>query len=156
VLFRSDEPTIGLDVISKQQIRNALLELNLARGTTLVLTSHDSEDIKFVCRRALVVNRGTVCFDDSIESIAKRFLTHKKLKLVFEENEAPSLTIPGVEVLTRQGNELELSLDERYLSSSQVIKMLLEKYEVRDFSISHPSMDEIIWAVFTETNKAIN
>ena len=151
-----DEPTIGLDVISKQQIRNALLGLNLARSTTLVLTSHDSEDIKFVCRRALVVNHGTVCFDDSIEAIAKKFLVHKKLKLTFEGNEAPSLNIPGVEMLAHRGNELELAVDERYTSCSQIIKMLLEKYEVLDFAISNPSMDEIIWAVFTETNKAID
>lgn len=150
-----DEPTIGLDILSKQQIRDALQGLNKQHGTTLMLSSHDSGDIEFVCNRAIVVNHGTIWFDDSIEAIRKKFLTRKNLKVVFAGSETPRFELPdGVELLSQQSNELVLAVDEHKIISSQLMKRLISKHDVMDFSVANPTMDEIISAVFKATNDA--
>lgn len=88
VLFL-DEPTIGLDILAKQKIRAFLRELPARLGTTLLLTSHDMDDIEEVCDRVIVINRGTLVHDGPMEALLRKYQTVRYLRLVWDEGVTP-------------------------------------------------------------------
>lgn len=83
VLFL-DEPTIGLDSVASKQIRGFLREINEAKGTTIMLTSHYMEDIKALCSRSVVINHGSKIYDGNTEQLFERYQKHKKISLTFD------------------------------------------------------------------------
>ena len=76
-----DEPTIGLDVVAKQHIRQHIREVNEREGTTVFLTSHDAGDVEHLCRRVIMINHGTVVFDNSVTALKRQFLRSKRIEL---------------------------------------------------------------------------
>src|SRR5215472_12706124 len=97
VLFL-DEPTIGLDVIARQELRDLICEWNEREGVTVFLTSHDAGDIERVARRVIVINHGGVVFDDKVSNLRRRYLGSKLLSVRFQ-SPASSIMLPGVTVL---------------------------------------------------------
>src|SRR5688572_15740051 len=88
VLFL-DEPTIGLDLLAKQRFRELLVHLNEVASTTIFLTSHDVADIEHVARRAIVINHGSVIYDDDVASMRRTLLARKLIEVAFAEEVAP-------------------------------------------------------------------
>ncbi|EJR91886.1 hypothetical protein IKE_06359 [Bacillus cereus VD196] len=151
VLFL-DEPTIGLDVVGKKKIREALLTMNREFNTTIILTSHDSGDIELLCQKAIVINQGSIIFNDSLEVLNERFFTHKKVHVRFKNSKIPKLTQLGIEVLQVNENEMEFKVDVRKHSCTKIIQEIMNDFDVEDFTISNPTMDEIIHQIFTSQN----
>jgi ABC-2 type transport system ATP-binding protein len=81
-----DEPTIGLDVTMKAKIRELVLELNRIRNTTVILTTHDIGDVDALCERVIIIDKGAVLYDDSIEDLRRYFGNHQMPKIVFDES----------------------------------------------------------------------
>ena len=91
-----DEPTIGLDVVSKGRLREFLRALNQERGTTLLLTTHDLQDIEALCRRVIVIDHGTAVFDGALDDLHRHGGSTRTL-VVDLVDEAPPISIPGAD-----------------------------------------------------------
>lgn len=142
VLFL-DEPTIGLDVIAKQTIRDLILRLNQEEGTTVLLTSHDAGDVEQVCRRAIVINHGRLMFDDSVATLRREFLGSKVIDLVLSE-QTPPLEYPGVRCVEHDSYRMRLEVDTEQQQLDLVVARLVSRLPVADITISDPPMEEVI------------
>ncbi|OLR26827.1 ABC transporter ATP-binding protein [Bacillus cereus] len=151
VLFL-DEPTIGLDVVGKRKIREALLAMNKEFNTTIILTSHDSGDIELLCQKAIVINKGHIIFNDSLNVLKKQFLKNQRVYMRFENNNIPKLAHTGIEVLKSYKNEIEFKIDTQKQSYTKIIREIMNDFRVEDFTIVNPSMEEIIHQIFTTKN----
>ncbi|MBD2861907.1 ABC transporter ATP-binding protein [Paenibacillus oceani] len=142
-----DEPTIGLDVVVKQRIREMLREMNETERMTVFLTSHDSGDIEQLCSRAIVINHGQIVLDDKVSSLKRLYLTRKTIDLVLRE-EAEPFPYPGVEQLLRSGRRLKLSVDTSRTSIEEVLAQLVGRYRLDDVTIEDPPMEEVISHIY--------
>ncbi|MFC5448627.1 ABC transporter ATP-binding protein [Paenibacillus aestuarii] len=143
-----DEPTIGLDVVVKQRIRELVNELNREEGTTLFLTSHDAGDVERLCDRAIVINGGRMIFDDRVELMKRRFLTHKTVQLVLHE-EPGALLMPGVQEQERDGVKVTLSVDMGVTSIEAVLSHIMAEHRLVDVTVEDPPMEEIITKMYS-------
>jgi len=145
VLFL-DEPTVGLDVIAKAEVREVIREAN-AQGATVFLTSHDAGDIEVLAHRAVVIDRGRVVFDGKVSSLRRRWLTDKVVELRSEQEVTPP-DLPGVTVekVSRYGLRLRFSTQE--VAVAGVVAQLLAAYPVHDITISDPPLESVIAAIY--------
>ena len=148
-LLLLDEPTIGLDVVIRQRIRDLIAEVNRERGVTVFLTSHDTGDIEKVCRRAVVINHGRIVWDGAVGELRGSLLATKimdlKLEapLVFEE---PNVTIRHAGRYTAT-----LEVDTRRTRIEAVVRAILKRNTVLDITISDPPMEEVIAALYARS-----
>ena len=144
VLFL-DEPTIGLDLLAKQRFRELLVRLNEEKGTTIFLTSHDVADIEHVARRAIVINHGSVIYDDRVAAMRRTLLAHK----VVEVGLAGPVTAPdGATVLEQTPSTLRLSVDTAATGIAGVLDALLRTGNVADISVVDPPLEEVIAEIY--------
>ncbi|TDF97520.1 ABC transporter ATP-binding protein [Paenibacillus piri] len=144
-----DEPTIGLDVIVKQKIRELIREMNSEEGTTVFLTSHDAGDIEQLCKRAVVINHGQVILDEGVERMKRELLTEKTIRLQLQEP-GPPFRFPGVEVLRQEGGAMELSVETVTAGIEQVLAHIVSHYRVVDVTIEDPPMEQIITHIYAK------
>jgi viologen exporter family transport system ATP-binding protein len=143
-----DEPTIGLDVIAKQHIRQHIRELNEREGTTVFLTSHDAGDVEQLCRRVVVINHGIVVFDDSLNAMRQQFLRNRKriaLKLLAP---VPAIELPGMRLVHQDEYQLSVEIDTSVLPIETAVAELMNGARVADISIEDPPLEEIIAAIY--------
>lgn len=150
-----DEPTIGLDLIVKERIREFIKEQNRASGTTVVLTTHDLGDIEELCKRVIIIDAGHVIYDGSIETIKNRFGKYREI--TFETFSAPKeaqLDLPpGAEIILAEPRKLSVRFDRTMITASGVAATLMNQLEVQDFSLSEPDLGSIIKQIY---NGALN
>ena len=145
VLFL-DEPTIGLDVVVKQTIRDLILKINQEEKTTIFLTSHDAGDIEKICRRAIVINHGTIVLDDSIKNLKYSFSSKKMIDLRLEN--PFTLDLAGVTVLKRKDYSAKIEIDLKKISLEEAIDRIVRENRILDITISNPPMEEIIASIY--------
>ncbi len=145
VLFL-DEPTVGLDVIAKAEVREVIREANQG-GATVFLTSHDAGDIESIARRAIVIDHGAIVFDGKVSSLRRQWLTDKVVELRSEEEVTPP-EMPGVVVEKASRYGLRLRFSAQDLPVRQVVADLLERYPVYDITISDPPLESVIAAIY--------
>lgn len=148
-----DEPTIGLDVIVKQKIRELILEMNREEGTTLFLTSHDSGDIEQLCRRAIVINHGEIILDQRVSRMKRDYLTYKTIGLRLKER-AEAVALPGVRILKQTDAGFKLIVDTAVIGIEEVLGYIVSHCRVEDVTIEDPPMEEIIARIYERTGKA--
>ena len=143
-----DEPTIGLDVVVKQAIRELIIRRNKEHGTTVFLTSHDPADIEQICRRAVVIDHGTVVLDLPVEKMRKDYLAEKRIEVVFNTPQIiPAMR--GVTVFTDTGGlRAALTVDSHVCPIAGVMERLSSTGNVQDITIGNPPMEDIISAIF--------
>ena len=144
-----DEPTIGLDVVAKEAIRNFIARVNAERGTTFILTTHDLADVERLCRRIVLIDDGRVIYDGSIERIKDQYGTHRTLVVELCEP-AAAFAIPGAEVESHVGDVVRLRFDRKDTSADQLIRRVTEAYCVTDVSIEEPELESIIRRIYVE------
>ncbi|MGI8587501.1 MAG: ABC transporter ATP-binding protein [Chloroflexia bacterium] len=148
VLFL-DEPTIGLDVVSKQRIRDLIRRLNREEQVTVFLTSHDAGDIEQLCKRVIVINHGTLILNTSVSTLRRRFLQHKIIALKLQDPvPAEGLQLPGTTVLKTSTYGARLQVDTTVTGIDTVIGKLLGQYQVADITIEDPPLEQIIAAIY--------
>src|SRR5437868_6179967 len=172
-----DEPTIGLDVIAKQRIRDLIGQLNAEEGVTVFLTSHDAGDIEQVCRRAVVINHGEMILDAPVAKMKRDYLKVKTVDLLLEEPAAtllktdtesgeqrlsvqlPSsiheemLVTEGIQVLKAKGHGLKLEIDTSRCPLEPIIAAIMQHCHILDMTISDPPMEEIIARIYGEKGR---
>jgi ABC-2 type transport system ATP-binding protein len=146
VLFL-DEPTIGLDLLAKQRFRELLVRLNTERGTTTFLTSHDVADIEHVARRAIVINHGSVIYDDEVAAMRRALLATKIVEVGLGRPTAPIDRL-GVRVLEHSDTALKLVVDTTSTSIRAVLDDLLETTAVADISVVDPPLEQVIAEIY--------
>jgi ABC-2 type transport system ATP-binding protein len=145
-----DEPTIGLDVVAKQQIREAIRTLNETENTTIFLTSHDAGDVESLCRRVIVINHGRIIFDDRTSVLKRQFLRRKIIDVRFAERLTGPFALPGVTVLKQGSHGVKLEFDSREQPVQQVIQQLMAGHPCTDINVSDPPMEEVIREIYQE------
>ncbi len=148
-----DEPTIGLDVVVKQKIRDLILEINAQHNTTIFLTSHDAGDIEKICRRAMIIDHGRIVLDESIKNLKYNYLNRKIVAARFnEEREIADIEcISGVDIIKKTEYAASLHVDTKQVPIGQVVSLLSEGGGVADITIQDPPMEEIITEIFKKT-----
>lgn len=144
-----DEPTIGLDVVAKQQIRTAIKTLNEEEGTTIFLTSHDAGDIESLCRRVIVINHGTIIFDDKTSKLRRDYLQRKVVEVRFGEALTAPFVIAGVETLKQSSHGLKLAFDGGDIPVESVLEQIIATHPVNDITISDPPLEEVISKIYS-------
>ncbi len=145
-----DEPTIGLDVIAKQQIRDVIKYFNEKEDVTIFLTSHDAGDIEALAHRTIVINFGEIVFDDSTDQFKKNYIKSKAIEL-FTSNEIKNFDFHGGKILSQTKFSLKIELDTAANSIDKLLDYAIKNYDIKDINISDPSMEEIITAIYKET-----
>ncbi|MFN2461641.1 MAG: ATP-binding cassette domain-containing protein [Candidatus Velthaea sp.] len=144
-----DEPTIGLDVVAKEAIRTFIAAANAERGTTFILTTHDLADVERLCRRIVLIDRGTLVYDGEVERLKERYGTHRTLVVELGEP-YPSLEVAGADVTEHDGAAARLRFDRRTTSAEALIRRLTERYRVNDISIEEPDLEGIIRGIYVD------
>lgn len=149
-----DEPTIGLDVVVKQKIRELIREMNREEGTTLFLTSHDAGDIEQLCRRAVVINGGDIILDQKVSRMKRDYLTYKTIELRLKETHTNGpVRLPGVRVDKHKGTGMKLNVDTSVIGIEEVLGHIVANYRVEDVTIEDPPMEEIITRIYERTGR---
>ena len=138
-----DEPTIGLDIIAKDKIREFILEMNRS-GVTIILTTHDLAEVERLAQRVILINHGTIVFDNGIESLKSHFGAKKIFSLAtrepFEFKAQPGLTL--LRQLSPTDIELECDID--IIDLATVIRDIAEQYGIRDLSIQALPIEQVV------------
>ena len=146
VLFL-DEPTIGLDVVMQKKLREFLKEYNKKYRATIILTSHYMDDVKELCKRVVLINEGTLVFDDSLDKLIKTVANHKLLTVILDKPvERKELEIIG------KVNEYEFPKAVISIKRSEAVKKsieVIEKFGVTDLNIEEPKIEDVIREVFS-------
>jgi ABC-2 type transport system ATP-binding protein len=151
-LLLLDEPSIGLDVVAKQRIRDTVRRMSEEEGVGVLLTSHDAGDIEALCKRVIVVNHGRIVYQDRVSAMKRRYLTRKVVGVRFLEAVAPDFEVPGAEILKRGkgGFGLKLAFETRETPVDAVLGALSAAGTIVDVTISDPSLEEVIRTIYEE------
>ncbi|WP_295658453.1 ATP-binding cassette domain-containing protein [uncultured Nocardioides sp.] len=144
-----DEPTIGLDVVSKGRLREFLRTLNAERGTTLLLTTHDLQDIEALCDRVIVIDHGTLAYDGTLAGLHGRGGSMRTL-VVDLVDEAPAISVPGASVRRVEGPRQWLSFPAD-ASAAPVVAAVAASYAVADLSIQEPDIEDVIRELYSRS-----
>jgi ABC-2 type transport system ATP-binding protein len=139
-----DEPTIGLDIMVKDQFRALIKEFNQEYGTTVVMTSHDIGDIEELCQQIVIIDAGKLVYNGSLKEVKERFGAFRTITFEVSDGAAAVTAPPGATVVRRDGATLGLRFDRRRTSASQVVGTVMSQAEVRDFTLSEPSLESIV------------
>jgi ABC-2 type transport system ATP-binding protein len=144
-----DEPTIGLDVIAKEAIRDFVRHINEERGTTVILTTHDLADVERLCRRIIIIDNGTVIYDGGIERIKEEYGTHRTLVLTFAEPPVDA-ALRGADIVSSEHSTVRYRFDRRLVRPDQLIQEATQRFELRDLTIEEPDLESIIRRIYVE------
>jgi len=144
-----DEPTIGLDAVSKLAVRDFIKKINKERGVTVILTTHDMDDIEALCSRVVVIGRGKILSDGTIEELRNHVSKERKLT-VHMDMPIDNFSIPGARVVELEGQQISLAFNPEYISPAILISNLYEKYPVKDLFIENTPIEEIIAKLYGE------
>ena len=144
-----DEPTIGLDIVAKERIRQFIRQINQARGTTVLLTTHDMADVQKLCRRVLIIDQGRLLFDGTLEKLQTRFGGKRELIVDFSEP-YDDVGIDGAEVVERVDSRVTYQFDRLRLTASELISRISAKYRIHDLAVREPEIEETIRRIYEE------
>jgi ABC-2 type transport system ATP-binding protein len=139
-----DEPTIGLDVVAKQRVRDFLVEINREDGVTVILTTHDLGDIERLCNRLLVIDHGTLIWDGGIPELRERYGGERTLVVDLEEP-APPLEVPGAVVDRVDGPRQWLRFRG---SASEIVSRIAETARLVDLQVQETDIEEIVRRIY--------
>ncbi len=144
-----DEPTIGLDVVAKERIRQFIQHINRQRGVTVILTTHDLSDVEKLCKRVMIIDHGRLLYNDTLETLRARFGGQRQLIVDLAEVYA-DVAVEGAQVLERDGQRVIYQFDRARLSASELIGRLSELYRISDLSVREPNIEETIRRIYEE------
>ena len=147
VLFL-DEPTIGLDVVSKHAVREGLRRLVDDRGVTVLLTTHDLADVEQLCERVVIIDHGRVIYDGGLDALRARHGRQRTLVVDLVEPRA-ALVVDGAEVVKVDGPRQWIRFDGATVSAADVLAAVYRQADVRDLSVEETDIDEVVRRIYT-------
>lgn len=149
-----DEPTVGLDVVAKERMRSFIEEINRERKTTVVLTTHDLDDVERLCQRIVIIDHGAVVFDGATRDLRRRFAPHRMLDITIEPGGETSLAslignLPaGVTLAGTSEFGATFHVDPATIRPAQAIADVANRVPVADLAVREPDLDGIIRQVY--------
>ena len=147
-----DEPTIGLDVVAKERIREFIRHLH-REGTTILLTTHDLTDVERLCERVMVLDWGKILYDGNLQELTSRFEGVNEMRVSFAENGEDGL-LEGLEPPVREGRYYVYRIDPRKVSIPDLVSSLYRTHPVVDLEIRKPKLEDTIRKIYQ--NKSLN
>ncbi|WP_041703236.1 ABC transporter ATP-binding protein [Lachnoclostridium phytofermentans] len=145
-----DEPTIGVDVVGKEKIREFIVELNKTDRITMLFTTHDMRDIEKTCNKIIIIDHGTMIYDGSLASIKERYGNTMKIEVTMDKyQEITNLKDVIIENVSNQGDyKYRFLFDKNKVSLDFLMKEILTTYLVKDFSMIEPDLESIIREIY--------
>lgn len=145
-----DEPTIGLDVVGKERIREFIRYLNESQGITMIFTTHDMQDIEKTCNRLIIIDKGKKLYDGSLAGIKEKYGTSREIDVEFGSN---FIMEPIKDVVIKELNELDgrkkrFIFENSKVHINELMTDLLTKYNVKDLSIVEPEIEGIVRQIY--------
>ena len=148
VLFL-DEPTIGLDAVSKLAVRDFISTLNRDHGVTVLLTTHDMDDIEALCTRIMVIGKGEILHDGSLETLRAK-VDHERRLIVDLDTNVTNLDEPNVRLVAQEGHRLTLAFNPDVVPAADLITRLASRYAIHDLVVEHAPIERIIAALYAQ------
>jgi ABC-2 type transport system ATP-binding protein len=149
-----DEPTIGVDVVGKDSIRNFIRDLNAEDKVTMIFTTHDMQDIEKTCNRLIIINKGSKIYDGTLDGVRKLHGSSRQLD-VFFMNDEKVRPIPGVEIEEVDKRHSQLIFDGKRVHINDLMSHLLSTYNVKDINIAEPDIESIIRKIYSREKVAV-
>lgn len=149
-----DEPTIGLDVVAKEKIREFIKYLNETEGITMIFTTHDMQDIEKVCKRLIIIDGGKKIYDGTVEDIKNQHISNKSLEVEFEEKNPDISRIKylheiKIENISKGENvKKRFTFDVSQCPMNEVMEDLFQQFTIKDIAICEPEIDTIIRDIY--------
>ena len=153
-LILLDEPSIGLDVVAKQHIRDAIKLMAQEENVGVLLTSHDAGDLEALCRRVIIINHGQIVYEDKVSNLKRKFLTRKLVEVRYAEEVSPNFSIDGVEILKVGHYGVKLRFDTAKTPVDAVMSHLSEAGELVDITVADPPLEEVIAKIYEQAREA--
>lgn len=142
-----DEPTIGLDAVSKIAVRKFIKEINQKYNTTVILTTHDMDDIEEICNRIIVIGKGQKLFDGTLKELRQQVTRERKL-IVDYDNSYKEPEIEGTRFIKQEGSRVEYRFDPDKVKASELIHRVSSEFDVEDVLVETVSIEEIITRLY--------
>ena len=151
-----DEPTIGLDVVVKEKVRNAIKQINKKYNTTVILTTHDLEDIEELCDRIIIIDKGVKIYDGSLSEIKEKYGYMTKVSILIKKNELEDkininsyFNLDNNDLnLSDEDGKINITFNKNKISQMEIIQYFMENYLLQDFSVKETSIDDIIKKIY--------
>ncbi len=147
-LLLLDEPSIGLDVVAKQHIRDAIRVMSQEEGVGVLLTSHDAGDLEALCHRVIIINHGQIVYQDKVSNLKRKFLTRKLVEVRYAEEVRKDFNLEGMETLKTGRYGVKLTFDTRQTPADAVLARLSSAGMLVDITISDPPLEEVIALIY--------
>jgi ABC-2 type transport system ATP-binding protein len=144
-----DEPTIGLDAVSKLAVRAFVKRLNRERGVTVILTTHDMDDIEALCDRVIVIGDGTILSDGTLADLRKRVTRERWLTVDIADGSAEAVADADASVIRRDGERVCLAFDPEVVSPAELIQRVTHRHAVRDLFVENPPIETVIARLYS-------
>jgi ABC-2 type transport system ATP-binding protein len=144
-----DEPTIGLDVVARQRVREFLAAANRERGVTVLLTSHDLADIERLCSRILVIDHGRLVYDGDLDTLKARY-GRERILVVDLEEERPPLAVEGARVMRVEGSRQWIAFERERTSASKLTAQVAALAPLRDLTLEEPDIEDVVRRIYAE------
>jgi len=142
-----DEPTIGLDVVAKERIREFIQFINRERGTTILLTTHDIADVAKLCERVMIIDHGKIVFDGRLDHLLKTYGGRRFLSVQFAEI-YPEPVLEDADIIKIEGNNVVYSFMRNTVSASHLIHKLSEAYRIADLEVNDQPIEDTIREIY--------
>jgi len=143
-----DEPTIGLDAVSKIAVREFIRAVNREYKTTVILTTHDMQDIEALTERILLIGKGRILLDGSLSELKNRNSAHKLLTVDYSGTALPANE--NMKILNDLNGHAQIAIDTAVMSVSEAIARISSQVEVKDLSVTGESIDELVVSLYEE------
>lgn len=150
-----DEPTIGLDFLAKEKIRNFIIQLNKERNVTMIFTTHDMQDIEKICNRLIVIDKGKKIYDGTVKDLMAQYGSRRELIVTFDDILPIDLAIDNVFVDYKEANQNKLifEFDNNFVNIKELLADLIKNYTIKDFSSADINMEYVVKKLY-ERSKA--
>ena len=147
-----DEPTIGLDVVAKGRIRRFVREVNRERGVTVLLTTHDMDDIEQICDRLIMIDHGSLLFDGALELFRRQFGAGHVMEVEYKEEGVP-ITDPRLRVIRQEGPRQWIAFQREEIPPAEAVAMVTQGCEILDLTIKEPDIEAIVRGFYEGSEK---
>lgn len=144
-----DEPTIGLDAVSKLNVRKFIKELNKEKGTTIILTTHDVQDLEALTKRIMLIGKGNLLYDGSLNEIKKKYNEKTKLTVEYSFNKK-KIKLENTNIIEQNENHVQLLFDNKVTNLQNVLNNIGNQVNITDVSVESMQVEEVIAKLYEE------
>ncbi len=144
-----DEPTIGLDAVAKLAIRDFIKKLNQEQNTTIILTTHDMDDIEALCQRIMIIGNGEILFDGNLPSLQQKYLPEKHL-IIDLKNEQDHIDLADTRVISKNGHRVRLAYSLSQTNTKTIITNIVNHFDIADIYVENPPIEEVIARLYQD------